>query len=86
MKIVEITSLGCMSCIVMNERIENVANKHRFDLKIVNSDLEDTSSYGTFDLFPVYILYNESNQEITRFEGEFKEKDLEAKLLGYFNA
>lgn len=86
MKIVEITSLGCMSCIVMNERIENVAKKHSLDLRIVNSDLEDTSSYGKFDLFPVYILYDESNKEITRFEGEFKEKDLETKLLGYSNA
>ena len=86
MKIIEVTSLGCMSCIVMNERIENVVKKHKFELEIVNSDLDDISAYGQFDLFPVYILYNDKNKELTRFEGEYKEKELEKILLRWSNA
>lgn len=81
MKLIEITSLGCMSCIVMNDRIANFAKKHDFDLIVINSDLEDTSKYGKMDLFPLIILYDNHNTELKRIQGEFRIKDLEKELL-----
>lgn len=86
MKIIEITSLGCMSCIVMSDRIEDISKKHQIELKMINSDLEDTSQYGKMDLFPLFVLLDQNNQEHSRFQGEYSLKDLEAKVLECKNA
>ena len=86
MKIIQITSLGCMSCIVMDERIESICKKNKIELEIINSDLEDISNYEPIDLFPLLILYNTKNQELSRFEGEYSKDVLEEKILGCFNA
>ena len=86
MKLIEITSMGCMSCIVMSDRIEGFAKKHQLDLEVINSDLEETSHYGEVDVYPIIILLNQEQEEIKRIEGEFSLKDLEKELLGKLNA
>ena len=86
MKLIEITSLGCMSCIVMSDRIEVFAKKHNLALEVINSDLEETSHYGDVDLYPIVILLNQDKVEIKRIEGEYSLKDLEKKLLGITHA
>lgn len=86
MKLIEITSMGCMSCIVMSDRIEVFAKKHGLELEVINSDLEETSHYGEVDLYPIIILVNQKQEEIKRIEGEFSLKDLEKELLGKLHA
>lgn len=86
MKIIEITSMGCMSCIVMRDRMDEIAEKHRIELKRINSDLEDTRHYGKIDLFPLFILFDENEKEYSRFQGEFSFKKLEEKVLECYHA
>lgn len=86
MKIIEITSLGCMSCIVMHDRMEELSKEHKIDVEVINSDLEDISAYGKMDLFPLFILLDQNNKELCRFQGEYSKKKLEKKVLAWKDA
>ena len=74
MKIVKISSLGCPSCIIMNNVINKVKNEYDIEIKELDYDFDDVEKYNPGKILPVLIFYkndNEIAEEITNIlEGE----------------
>lgn len=79
MKLIKITAVWCLSCILMNERINNTLSKHE-ELEIIELDYDDdedkVKEYNIGKTLPVLILLDENNKEIGRSIGEKTEKEL----------
>lgn len=79
MKLVKISAMWCMSCIVMNNLLDNVLSKHKvlFDIENLDYDVDFTlvSKYNVSNVLPVYILMDSSG-EIDRLVGEVSESQL----------
>ena len=60
MKLVKISAMWCMSCIVMNNLLDNVLSKYKvlFDIENLDYDVDFTlvSKYNVSSVLPVYIL------------------------------
>lgn len=79
MKLVKISAMWCMSCIVMNNLLDNVLSKYKvlFDIEDLDYDVDFTlvSKYNVSNVLPVYILMDSSG-EIDRLVGEVSESQL----------
>lgn len=79
MKLVKISAMWCMSCIVMNNLLDNVLSKYKvlFDIENLDYDVDFTlvSKYNVSSVLPVYILMDSSG-EIDRLVGEVSESRL----------
>ena len=79
MKLVKISAMWCMSCIVMNNLLDNVLSKYKvlFDIENLDYDVDFTlvSKYNVSNVLPVYILMDPSG-EIDRLVGEVSESQL----------
>ena len=79
MKLVKISAMWCMSCIVMNNLLDNVLSKYKvlFDIEDLDYDVDFTlvSKYNVSSVLPVYIL-TDSSGEIDRLVGEVSESQL----------
>ena len=79
MKLVKISAMWCMSCIVMNNLLDNVLSKYKvlFDIENLDYDVDFTlvSKYNVSSVRPVYILMDSSG-EIDRLVGEVSESQL----------
>lgn len=79
MKLVKISAMWCMSCIVMNNLLDNVLSKYKvfFDIENLDYDVDFTlvSKYNVSNVLPVYILMDSSG-EIDRLVGEVSESRL----------
>ena len=79
MKLVKISAMWCMSCIVMNNLLDNVLSKYKvlFDIENLDYDVDFTlvSKYNISSVLPVYILMDSSG-EIDRLVGEVSESQL----------
>lgn len=79
MKLVKISAMWCMSCIVMNNLLDNVLSKYKvlFDIEDLDYDVDFTlvSKYNVSSVLPVYILMDSSG-EIDRLVGEVSESQL----------
>ena len=79
MKLVKISAMWCMSCIVMNKLLDNVLSKYKvlFDIESLDYDADFTlvSKYNVSSVLPVYILMDSSG-EIDRLVGEVSESQL----------
>lgn len=79
MKLVKISAMWCMSCIVMNSLFDDVLSKYNvlFDIEDIDYDMDSdlVSLYDVGSVLPVYILMN-SNKEVARLVGEFSEDRL----------
>lgn len=79
MKLVKISAMWCMSCIVMNNLLDNVLSKYKvlFDIENLDYDVDFTlvSKYNVSNVLPVYILMDSSG-EIDRLVGEVSESQL----------
>ena len=79
MKLVKISAMWCMSCIVMNNLLDNVLSKYKvlFDIENLDYDVYFTlvSKYNVSSVLPVYILMDSSG-EIDRLVGEVSESRL----------
>lgn len=79
MKLVKISAMWCMSCIVMNNLLDNVLSKYKvlFDIEKLDYDVDFTlvSKYNVSNVLPVYILMDSSG-EIDRLVGEVSESQL----------
>ena len=79
MKLVKISAMWCMSCIVMNNLLDNVLSKYKvlFDIESLDYDVDFTlvSKYNVSSVLPVYILMDSSG-EIDRLVGEVSESRL----------
>lgn len=79
MKLVKISAMWCMSCIVMNNLLDDVLSKYKvlFDIENLDYDVDFTlvSKYNVSNVLPVYILMDSSG-EIDRLVGEVSESRL----------
>ena len=79
MKLFKISAMWCMSCIVINNLLDNVLSKYKvlFDIESLDYDVDFTlvSKYNVSSVLPVYILMDSSG-EIDRLVGEVSESQL----------
>jgi len=76
MKVVRITAMWCMSCLVMKPRYDDVfATFGIDDVKDYDYDIDDVESYQPGEILPVVIFYDEQ-KEIGRVIGEHSKKSL----------
>lgn len=79
MKLVKISAMWCMSCIIMNNLLDDVLSKYNvlFDIEDIDYDMDSdlVSLYDVESVLPVYILMD-SSLEVARLVGEVSESKL----------
>lgn len=75
MKVVKISSLGCPSCIIMNNIINKLKNDYNFEIEEFDYDFDNTDKYNPGKILPVLIFYK-NNTEIGRLCGEHKKEEI----------
>lgn len=79
MKLVKISAMWCMSCIIMNNLLDDVLSKYNvlFDIEDIDYDMDSdlVSLYDVGSVLPVYILMD-SSLEVARLVGEVSESRL----------
>lgn len=79
MKLVKISAMWCMSCIIMNNLLDDVLSKYNvlFDIVDIDYDMDSSlvSLYDVGSVLPVYILMD-SSLEVARLVGEVSESSL----------
>lgn len=83
MKIIKVTAIWCVSCIIMNDLIEEL--KDELNLNIIEYDYdldEEVKKYDVGRKLPVLILLDENDKEIKRIIGERSKKDLVKEIRG----
>lgn len=79
MKLVKISAMWCMSCIIMNNLLDDVLSKYNvlFDIEDIDYDMDSdlVSLYDVGSVLPVYILMD-SSLEVARLVGEVSESSL----------
>lgn len=77
MEIIKITSLGCPSCIIMNNILEEISNEYNINIIDYDYDFDDVENFNVGTKLPV-IIFMKDGKEITRICGEHdKEKIIE---------
>ncbi len=78
MKLYKITASWCLSCIYMNNILNDIINENNIDFELISYDYDlDSDVVGSFNvgsILPVYILYKD--KEIARLTGEVKKEKL----------
>lgn len=77
MKIVKISSLGCVSCIIMNKVINKLNEKYELEIEEIDYDFDETDKYNPGNIMPVIIFYKD-DVEYKRLCGEHKLEELES--------
>lgn len=81
MKIIKITAIWCVSCIIMNDIIDELKNELDLDLIEYDYDLnEEVKQYDVGKKLPVLIVLDSENKEIKRIIGERSKKELKLIL------
>ena len=79
MRLVKISAMWCMSCIIMNNLLDDVLSKYNvlFDIEDIDYDMDSSlvSLYDVGSVLPVYILMD-SSLEVARLVGEVSESSL----------
>jgi len=84
MKVVRVTAIWCMSCLVMKRRYDQIFKTLDIDQVIdLDYDQDDISSYHIGDVLPVVIFF-EDDEERLRIIGEKSKKTIH-KLLEKIN-
>lgn len=82
MKIVKITSLGCTSCIIVNDTMDKILKNYDLKIKELDYDFDDyTYEVGT--ILPVLIFEDENGNELSRLTGEVSYKEIENEINKY---
>lgn len=68
-KVIKINSLGCPSCIIMNNVFNKLKNEYSFEFEELDFDFDDVTEYNVGKILPVFIFYK-NNREINRLSGE----------------
>lgn len=81
MKIIKITAIWCVSCIIMNDIIDELKSELDLDLIEYDYDLnEEVKQYDVGKKLPVLIVLDSENKEIKRIVGERSKKELKLIL------
>jgi len=80
MKLIKITAIWCMSCILMNETLKKVEKEKEKKYETVDYDFdfdaEEVKPYDVGTILPVYILLDDNGNELGRSVGEKNKKEL----------
>lgn len=76
MKTIMISSLGCVSCIIMNKIINEIKEEKQIDLEELDFDFDDVSKYNPGKIMPVFIFFDQKGIEIKRLVGEHKKEEI----------
>lgn len=82
MKIVKINSIACPSCIIMNNRFEELKKKYSFSSEEIDYDFDDYD-YEVGKTLPVFIFLDKDNNELSRLVGEVSLKKFEEEIKKY---
>ena len=78
MQIVKISSLGCTSCIIVNNVLEKILENYKIHVKEVDYDFDDYS-YEVGTVLHV-LIFEKDGTEVDRLVGEVSYEDIENKL------
>lgn len=76
MKVIRISALWCMSCMIMYERTQALQEAYGIEFIDLDIDQDDVSNYNIERTLPVLIFLDENNEEIGRVIGEISKKKL----------
>ena len=82
MQIIKISSLGCTSCIIVNNTLEKVLENYKIHIKEVDYDFDDYS-YEVGRTLPVLIFADEEGNELSRLVGEVSYEKIENEIKKY---
>lgn len=82
MTIIKITSLGCLSCILINNTLEKILENYKVHVQEIDYDFEDVP-YEVGNILPVLIFKDENGKELTRLEGEASYEEIENIIKKY---
>lgn len=68
-KVIKINSLGCPSCIIMNNVFNKIKNEYSFEFEELDFDFDDIEKYNVGKILPVFIFMKD-DKEINRLIGE----------------
>jgi len=78
-KIIKINSLGCPSCIIMNNVFNKIKNEYSFEYEELDFDFDNIEQYNVGKILPVFI-FMKNNQEINRLIGEHNYEEFKSLL------
>ena len=83
-KLIKITAIWCLSCILMNDRIDNILKDNNLEVIELDydDDEEEVEKYSIGKTLPVLILVDKDNNELRRSIGEKTEKELKEFIKG----
>lgn len=79
MQIIKISSLGCSSCIIVNNVLEKVLENYKVHVKELDYDFDDFS-YEVGSVLPVLIFLDDDGKELSRLVGEVSYEEIENKI------
>lgn len=82
MQIIKISSLGCTSCIIVNNTLEKVLENYKVHVKELDYDFDDFS-YEVGSKLPVLIFADNFGNELSRLVGEVSYEQIESKINEY---
>ena len=82
MKIVKISSIACVSCIIVNEALEKILENYDIDIEEIDYDF-DEFSYEVGKILPVLIFVDDNGNELSRLVGESSYKKIEEEIKKY---
>ena len=82
MKIVKINSMACPSCIIMNNRFDELKKKYDFESEEIDYDFDDFD-YEVGRTLPVFIFLDNQGNELTRLVGEVSLERFESEINKY---
>lgn len=75
MKVIKITALWCSSCLIMNNRWNEILKERNIETVSLDYDFDDIEKYNVGDILPVFIFLKD-DKEIKRLVGEHSVKEL----------
>ncbi|MDD5980503.1 MAG: thioredoxin family protein [bacterium] len=75
MKVIKITALWCSSCLIMNNRWNEILKERNIETINLDYDFDDIEKYNVGDILPVFIFLKD-DKEIKRLVGEHSLKEL----------
>ena len=80
MKLIKITAIWCMSCILMNETLKKIEKENEKKYETIDydfdNDAEEIKPFQVGSILPVYILVDVNGDELARSIGEKNKKEL----------